>query len=57
MHNHINLDVVKLARESHIKLLRLPQHSPHIVHPLDVGIMGPVKINLNCFALNLGFVN
>lgn len=53
---HINLNVVKLAMENNVTLLGLPPHTTHILQPLDVGIMGPLKGKFLQIANNLGFI-
>ena len=41
--SHINLQVIRLARECRVILLCLPSHTTHALQPLDVGVYGPLK--------------
>ena len=41
--SHINLELIKLAREKGIILMCSPSHTTHALQPLDVGVYGPVK--------------
>ena len=41
--SHINLTLIRLAREQGVVLLCLPSHTTHVLQPLDVGAFGPVK--------------
>ena len=41
--SHINLQVIRLAREHGVILLCLPSHTTHALKPLDVGVYGPLK--------------
>jgi len=55
--SHINIDIVKLARENSIELVGLPPHTTHILQPLDVHINGPLKAKFSSLATSLGFIN
>lgn len=55
--SHINLDIIKLARENMIELIGLPPHTTHYLQPLDVGVNGPLKAKLNTIALNGCYLN
>lgn len=39
-----NIDLIDLARASHISILSLPPHSSHKMQPLDRTFMGPLKV-------------
>jgi hypothetical protein len=54
---HINLPPFELASAKNIILLGLPSHTTHIVQPLDVGDIGPVKQKLSSIVTNFGFLN
>jgi len=54
---HVSLKVVKLAIENNITLIGLPPHTTHILQPLDVGIIGPLKGKFMEIANNLSFIN
>ena len=41
--SHVGIQVIKLAIENYIHLLRLPSHTTHFLQPLDVGVYRPVK--------------
>ena len=41
--SHINLQLIRLARERGVVLLCLPSHTTHALQPLDVGVYGPLK--------------
>lgn len=42
-HSHVNVQVVKKAKENNIVLLSFPPHCSHKLQPLDVGVYGPLK--------------
>ena len=41
--NTKHFDVVDKPREQGVALVSLPPHSTHVIHPLDVAIMKPLK--------------
>lgn len=41
--SHINLELIRLAREHQVILFCLPSHTTHALQPLDVGVYGPLK--------------
>jgi len=45
--SHINLDVIKYAKENHVTLLSFPPHCSHKLQPLDVSVYGPFKTYIN----------
>lgn len=45
--SHVNIEVVKKAKENNIILLPFPPHCSHHLQPLDVGVNGPLKNYLN----------
>ena len=55
--SHISIPVIELAIKESITLIGLPAHTTHIMQPLDVGIIGPLKDKVTSIATNLGFVN
>ena len=55
--SHISIPVIELARKESITLIGLPAHTTHLLQPLDVGIIGPLKDKITSVATNLGFVN
>lgn len=42
-HSHVNIAVVKKAKENHVIMLSFPPHCSHNLQPLDVGVYGPFK--------------
>ena len=54
---HCTLEVLKLAKENNVTLLGLPPHTTHILQPLDVAIMRPLKKKFTDIANNIGFIN
>lgn len=48
--SHVNLDVIKLAKENGVHLLTFPPHCSHRLQPLDVGVYGPFKTYYNSAA-------
>lgn len=42
-HSHVNIAVVKKAKENHVVMLSFPPHCSHNLQPLDVGVYGPFK--------------
>lgn len=54
---HVSLDVIKIAADNNVTLIGLPPHTTHILQPLDVGIMGPLKRKFSDIANNIGFIN
>ena len=52
--SHINLELIKLAREKGVVLLCSPSHTTHTLQPLDVGVYGPVKKQLERNSLQNG---
>ncbi|XP_060606285.1 uncharacterized protein LOC132758607 [Ruditapes philippinarum] len=44
--SHISLTLAEWAKEHNIILFVLPPHSSHLTQPLDVGIFGPFKKNV-----------
>lgn len=48
--SHVNLDVIKLAKENGVHLLTFPPHCSHRLQPLDVGVYGPFKNYYNTAA-------
>ena len=55
--SHISIPVIELARKESITLIGLPAHTTHLIQPLDVGVIGPLKDKFATVATNLGFVN
>lgn len=45
--SHITYDVIKLAKDNHVKLLTLPPHTSHKLQPLDKSVYGPLKTFYN----------
>lgn len=41
--SHINIDVIKEAKEKGVVILTFPPHCSHKLQPLDVGVYGPFK--------------
>lgn len=41
--SHVSLDLISIAREQNVSLLRLPAHTSHVLQPLDVTCFGPLK--------------
>ena len=41
--SHINLELIRLARDCGVVLFCLPSHTTHALQPLDVGVYGPLK--------------
>ena len=41
--SHINLELIRLARDCGVILFCLPSHTTHALQPLDVGVYGPLK--------------
>ena len=41
--SHINLELIRLARDRGVILFCLPSHTTHALQPLDVGVYGPLK--------------
>ena len=41
--SHINLELIRLARDHGVFLFCLPSHTTHALQPLDVGVYGPLK--------------
>ncbi|CAH1981905.1 unnamed protein product [Acanthoscelides obtectus] len=39
-----NIEIIDLARENFVTILRLPPHSTHKLQPLDKSLMGPLKV-------------
>lgn len=44
---HINLTVIKVARENNVSIIKLPSHTSHRLQPLDVSCFGPLKTRWN----------
>ena len=42
-HSHINLELIKVARDNNVLLLCLPPNTTHLLQPLDIGVFGPLK--------------
>src|ERR1700728_4644677 len=40
--SHVSIQAIKFALEKKIILLCLPPHTTHLLHPLDVGLFGPL---------------
>ena len=55
--SHISILVIELAIKESITLIGLPAHTTHIMQPLDVGIIGPLKDKVTSIVTNLGLVN
>jgi hypothetical protein len=45
--SHVGLDVISLARDADVSLLRLPAHTSHVLQPLDISCFGPLKTKWN----------
>ena len=41
--SHVSLEVRKLAIEHKIELLKLPSHLTHLLQPLDISVIKPMK--------------
>jgi hypothetical protein len=41
---HINLRVIKEARDANVSLIKLPSHSTNLLQPLDVSCFRPLKL-------------
>ena len=52
--SHISLPVVEAARQEDIVLVGLPSHTTHILQPLDVHIIGPLKNKFSSLVSSLG---
>ncbi|KAJ8940724.1 hypothetical protein NQ314_010624 [Rhamnusium bicolor] len=48
--SHVNLDVIKSAKENGVHLLTFPPHCSHRPQPLDIGVYGPFKAYYNSAA-------
>ncbi|XP_053398418.1 uncharacterized protein LOC123557736 [Mercenaria mercenaria] len=55
--SHITLPLVEAAKENNVILIGLPGHTTHILQPLDVKIIGPLKSRCATIAERCGFVN
>ncbi|XP_053383335.1 uncharacterized protein LOC128549782 [Mercenaria mercenaria] len=55
--SHITLPLVKAAKENNVILIGLPGHTTHILQPLNVKIIGPLKSRCATIAERCGFVN
>ncbi|XP_060593109.1 uncharacterized protein LOC132747678 [Ruditapes philippinarum] len=55
--SHITLPLVEKAIENNIILIGLPAHTTHILQPLDVKIIGPLKNRFNTIAERCGFLS
>ena len=44
---HFSIDVIKMAIETNIILMKLPPHVTDIMQPLDVAMFGPLKRKWN----------
>ncbi|XP_052260545.1 uncharacterized protein LOC127864686 isoform X1 [Dreissena polymorpha] len=53
---HISLPVIQAARANDVVLIGFPGHTTHILQPLDVKIIGPLKTNMASLASDLGIV-
>ena len=42
--SHITIDVIEHARANEIHMLCLPSHTSHILQPLDVGSLSPLRL-------------
>ena len=42
-YSHVNLEVIKVAKENNVTLVTLPPNTTHALQPLDVGVFGPMK--------------
>ncbi|WAR31587.1 LOW QUALITY PROTEIN: hypothetical protein MAR_034129 [Mya arenaria] len=50
---HINLHTIKAAIENDVVLLGLPVHTTQILQPLDVKVIGPLKVRFSKLAKNI----
>ncbi|XP_045177185.2 uncharacterized protein LOC123537512 isoform X1 [Mercenaria mercenaria] len=55
--SHISIAVIEKAISEGIVLLGLPGHSTHILQPLDVNIISPLKDAYTKVAAGLGYIN
>ncbi|XP_045202477.2 uncharacterized protein LOC123555954 [Mercenaria mercenaria] len=55
--SHISIAVIEKAISEGIVLLGLPGHSTHILQPLDVNIISPLKDAYTKVAAGLGYLN
>ncbi|XP_052778860.1 uncharacterized protein LOC128216341 [Mya arenaria] len=51
---HVHLHTIKAAIENDVVLLGLPAHTTHILQPLDVKVIGPLKARFSKLATNIG---
>ena len=43
--SYISTEFIKFTQPNKIICFFLPPHLPHLLHPLDVGVFGPLKQN------------
>ena len=55
--SHISLSVVQNAQKHGIILVGFPAHTTHLLQPLDVKIMGPLKERFSAMSNKLGFAS
>jgi hypothetical protein len=50
---HVDLEMVYLARSSHISIINLPVHSSHLLQPLDLTVFKLLKVAWNAKMVSL----
>ncbi|XP_033749086.1 uncharacterized protein LOC117333772 [Pecten maximus] len=55
--SHISIPVIDMARAERVEILAFPAHTTHLLQPLDVNIIGPMKEKMKSLATSMAIIN